>query len=108
MTQPIVAFRKFTNPLKIPIQNQKHLHNNIIPYIGFLLLIFYPFLAFDITAILLQNWGNLADMSQGIAIYVAFVSDVPLICWFGTKLTQHVRQKGLLLLLLTFIKTLCS
>ena len=43
-------------------------------------------------------------MSQGVAIYMTFASDVLLICWFGTQLTQHVRQKkNLLLLLLTLL-----
>jgi len=41
-------------------------------------------------------------MSQGVALYVAYASDVLLICWFGTQLTQHVRQNMLLLLLLLF------
>jgi len=40
-------------------------------------------------------------MSQAVFIYVAFGSDVLLICWFGTQLTQQVRQNGLFLLLLT-------
>ena len=31
-------------------------------------------------------------MSQGVALYVAYASDVLLICWFGTQLTQHVRN----------------
>jgi hypothetical protein len=39
----------------------------------------------------LQNWGNYADMSQGVAIYIAFTTEVLLVCWFGTQLTQHVR-----------------
>ena len=40
----------------------------------------------------LQNWGNYADMSQGAAIYITYTVDVLLICWFGTQLTQHVRN----------------
>jgi len=56
----------------------------------------------------LQNWGDYADMSQAIIIYVAFASDVLLICWFGTQLTHHVRENGLLLLLLTLFKKLRS
>jgi len=44
----------------------------------------------------LQNWGDYAGMSQGVAVYVTYVSDVLLICWFGTQLTQHVRQNVLL------------
>jgi hypothetical protein len=44
----------------------------------------------------LQNWGDYADMSQAVAVYMLFGSDVLLICWFGTQLTQHVRQNGLL------------
>jgi len=39
-------------------------------------------------------------MSQGAVIYVTYASDVLLICWCGTQLTQHVRKNGLLLLLL--------
>jgi len=44
------------------------------------------------TLFFLQNWGDYADMSQGVAVYVAYASDVLLICWFGTQLTQHVRK----------------
>jgi hypothetical protein len=39
-----------------------------------------------------QNWGNYADMSQGVAIYITYTIDVLLICWFGTQLTKHVRK----------------
>jgi nicotinamide riboside transporter PnuC len=42
-------------------------------------------------------------MSQAVAGYIWLASDVLLICWFGTQLTQHVRQNGLLLILLTLI-----
>jgi hypothetical protein len=45
----------------------------------------------------LQNWGDYTDMSQAVIGYVVFASDVILICWFGTKLTQHVRQKCFLI-----------
>jgi len=45
-------------------------------------------------------------MSQAVLVYLTNASDVVLICWFGTQLTQHVRQSGLLLLLVTFM-TLC-
>jgi len=41
---------------------------------------------------ILQNWGNYADMSQAVTIYATFTTDVLLICWFGTQLTQHVRD----------------
>jgi len=41
---------------------------------------------------ILQNWGNYADMSQGVAGYTTFAIDVLLICWLGTQLTQHVRN----------------
>jgi len=40
----------------------------------------------------LQNWGNYADMSQGVVVYMTYTIDVLLICWFGTQLTQHVRK----------------
>ena len=103
MTKLIIAFRKFTNAPKIQIQNQKHLHNAIIPYKCVLFLIFYPFCATDITNIFLQNWGDYADMSQGVAIYMTYASDVLLICWFGTQLTQHVRKNNLLLLLMSLL-----
>jgi len=43
-------------------------------------------------------------MSQAVLLYVAFGSHVLLICWFGTKLTQYVRESGLMLLLLTLLK----
>jgi hypothetical protein len=38
-------------------------------------------------------------MSQAVIIYVSYFCDVLLICWFGTQLTQHVRQMAVLLLL---------
>jgi len=101
-------FSQIYEELKIPIQNETRLHNATLHYIGWLFLIFYPFCPLDITNILLQNWGNYADMSQGAVVYVTYVGDVLLICWFGTQLTQHVRQNGLLLLLLMFIDTLLS
>ena len=41
---------------------------------------------------MLQNWGNYADMFQGMAVYTSFTIDVLLICWFGNQLTQHVRD----------------
>jgi len=44
---------------------------------------------------ILQNWGNYADMSQGALIYISVTIDVLLICWFGTQLTQHVRDNYL-------------
>jgi hypothetical protein len=43
----------------------------------------------------LQNWGDYADMSQGVAVYILFSSDVLLICWFGTQLTHHVRENDI-------------
>jgi hypothetical protein len=49
----------------------------------------------------LQNWGDYTDISQAVLVYVTYASDVLLICWFGTQLTQHVRKNGLLLVLLT-------
>jgi len=42
-------------------------------------------------------------MSQGVALYVAYISDVLLICWFGTQLTQHVRKNVLLFLFLLLL-----
>jgi len=41
----------------------------------------------------LQNWGDYADMNQGVAVYMTLAADVLLICWFGTQLTKHVREK---------------
>jgi amino acid permease len=58
--------------------------------------IFYSLSVCDIANIFLQNWGDYTDMSQALIGYVIFASGVILICWFGTKLTQHVRQKGFL------------
>jgi hypothetical protein len=49
---------------------------------------------------LFQNWGDYANMSQAVVIYVIMACDVLLICWFGTQLTQEVRVNGLLLLFL--------
>jgi len=101
-------FRKFTNELKIPLKIQTRLLKAIIPYIGLLFLILFSFCALDITNFHLQNWGNHADISQAVVIYFWFFCDVLLICWLGTQLTQHVRQSGLLLLLLTFFNILLS
>jgi len=68
--------------------------------IGLLIEIIHIFSASDIT-LLLQNWGDYTDISQAVLVYVTYASDVLLICWFGTHLTQHVRQNRLLLVLLT-------
>jgi hypothetical protein len=42
-------------------------------------------------------------MSQAALGYVTYACDVLLVCWFGTQLTQHVRQKSLLLLFIVFL-----
>ena len=42
-------------------------------------------------------------MSQGVVAYAVYVTEVFLICWFGTLLTQHVSQNGLPLLLLKLL-----
>jgi hypothetical protein len=42
-------------------------------------------------------------MSQAAEIYVTFACEVLLIGWFGNQLTQHVRVKGVLLLLLLLL-----
>jgi hypothetical protein len=77
-------------------QNKRRLRNSII-CIGscFKLVILRDNSFFSCSSIikkLLQNWGNYADMSQGVAVYMTYASDVLLICWFGTQLTQHVRD----------------
>ncbi|GFG41080.1 hypothetical protein Cfor_07917, partial [Coptotermes formosanus] len=41
---------------------------------------------------LVTNWGDYADMSQGVVIYLFFSGDVLLICWLGTQLTQHAES----------------
>jgi hypothetical protein len=58
----------------------------------------------DYVNFFLQNWGDYADMTQGVAIYLLFSSDVLLICWFGTQLTKNVRKNVLLLFLLTLLQ----
>jgi len=68
--------------------------------VGVLFAIIYPLSASDIKHYL-QNWGDYTDMSQAVIFYVTYASDVLLICWFGTQLTQHVRKNGLMLVLLT-------
>ena len=52
----------------------------------------------------LQSWGDYAGMSQAVIIYVIYTSNVLLICWCGTQLTQHVRENIMLLLLVTLFK----
>ena len=56
------------------------------------------------TNFFVQNWGDYADMSQGVLIYVAYALDVLLVGWFGTQLTKHVRQNDLLLLLFSLLE----
>jgi len=58
--------------------------------------IIYPFNDYDIVNNFLQNWGDYTDMSQAVLAYGTYACDVLLICWFGTQLTQHVRQNVLL------------
>jgi len=41
---------------------------------------------------IIQNWGDYADMSQGVMIYLGFSTDVFLTCWLGTQLTKHLRN----------------
>jgi len=53
---------------------------------------------------ILRNWGDFADNIQAVIVYVAFASQMLLFCWFGTSLTQHESENGLLLLLLTLLK----
>jgi hypothetical protein len=60
------------------------------------LFIIHSFYSNHITK-MLQNWGNYADMSQAVIIYMTFASDVLLICWCGTQLTQHVRDNYIML-----------
>jgi hypothetical protein len=55
--------------------------------------IYHPFNASNIATNVLQNWGDYADMTQAVLAYVTYASDVLLFCWFGTQLTQKVRQK---------------
>ena len=51
------------------------------------ILFIYLFLFF-----FLQNGGDFTDMFQAVYIYIFYAGFVVLICWFGTQLTQHVRQ----------------
>jgi len=62
-----------------------------------IILLFEISYSFDATNIIyiFQNWGDYTDMSQAVILYVSYAGDVVLICWFGTKLTQHVRQYGI-------------
>jgi hypothetical protein len=52
---------------------------------------------------LLQNWGDYADMSQGVMVYLTFTSDVLLVCWLGTQLTKHVSEKLLIIFLRRYV-----
>jgi hypothetical protein len=112
VTKPKVAFRRFEKEPKKPTQNQTHLHNIIIPNIlciqqDLLFDVFFSFCVLLILQkILLQNWGDYADMSQALIVYVSYTSDVLLICWFGTQLTQHVRQNVFFLFFLFLVLTL--
>ena len=55
----------------------------------------------------LQNWGDYTDMSQAVAIYFVYASDVLLICWCGSQLTQHVR-KYVAVIVTHLVNLLCS
>ena len=52
---------------------------------------------------LLKNWGDYADMSQGVVVYLTFTSDVLLVCWLGTQLTKHVSEKLLIIFLRRYV-----
>ena len=94
------------------MQSKTYVHNIIIIIISFCLCLqrfvielfqLFPCTLY-ITKTFLQNWGDYAGMSQAVAVYVAFFSHVLLICWFGTQLTQHVRENTLFLLVTLFKK----
>jgi len=101
-----IAFENLRRRLKSS-QNQIHLLNAIIPNLLYFSLLFYlKFLSFQCLWYwikFLQDWGDYTGMSQAVLSYTWFAGDVLLICWFGTQLTQHVRQNGFLLLLLTLL-----
>jgi hypothetical protein len=40
--------------------------------------------------LLLQNWGNHAEVSQAIFVYAFLTSYVCLICWHGNELSEQV------------------
>ena len=42
-------------------------------------------------------------MSQGVTVYVLLASNVSLICWFGTQLTQHVSGNCFIIIIIIFI-----
>jgi hypothetical protein len=92
--KPTVALRKFA---ELPKVNTKEidLRNCIIP--NTLYFTYLCYLKFSINSMFvtmqtfLQSWGDYTDMSQAVLGYVTYASDVFLICWFGTQLTQHVR-----------------
>ena len=66
-----------------------------------LIIFFYVYCYYKL--LLFQAWGEYASMSQAVVIYMASACNVFLICWFGTQLTQHVRENGLLLLLILLL-----
>jgi hypothetical protein len=87
-----------------PNKNKVSIHINLIwlnlPLWGNDFKLFHFLLVYWYYSLFLfQNWGDYANMSQAVALYVIFSCNAFLICWFGTQLTQHVRVNGLLLLL---------
>jgi len=42
-------------------------------------------------------------MSQAVVMYVTLASNVSLICWFGTQLTQHVSGNTFIIIIIIFI-----
>jgi hypothetical protein len=102
------CFDHFSNAHNLQKKTNNSEKSHICSFIVFQWVCYLKTQIFDVNNIIffLQNWGDYTDMSQAVVIYVAYASDVVLICWFGTQLTKHVRQNGLLLLLLRFI-TFC-
>jgi hypothetical protein len=106
--KPMVVLANFRRRLK-SIQTKIDLRNSIIPntlYIPYLFKIFYQLDTCDNVYFCLQNWRDYSDMSQAVICYVIIASDVILICWVGTQLTQHVRQKGFSVIPVEFVNTL--
>jgi glucose-6-phosphate-specific signal transduction histidine kinase len=40
----------------------------------------------------LQSWGDHADISQAVAMYIVEAVSVCLYCWFGNELSEQVRK----------------
>ena len=92
------AIQKSNNKNKIFIQINLIWLNYFCARIFYLFIFSFAYRHYNI--LFFQTWGDYADMSQGVSIYVALACNVFPICWFGTQMTQHVRVNGFIIIII--------